>query len=227
MDQSTADDHIATRRRLLGKAALAAPLVAVGTTMAPLSRFFPAAWAQGNGPTDYDLVGFATSMELAIVSLYEQASAKLPADQAAVAAIFQGHHREHASTFSGFFDAANVAAPKTPNPRLVSDFTPKVTAGGDATITALGQLEELAAATHFWAIGIIENTAGAGLFSKVMPVAGQQAVAWELIAGGQPSSAVPNFQTDAAKITPADYPAPAPAPGEAGSGPSGATGKTS
>ncbi|HVX19467.1 MAG TPA: ferritin-like domain-containing protein [Acidimicrobiales bacterium] len=207
MDQSLADDRGPTRRGLLARAAAAAPIVAVGTGMVPLSRFFPAAWAD-EPPTDYDLAGFAQSVELALVTLYDTAAAKAGA-QASLVQSFGQHHQDHADLFGGFFGAAGANPPDKPNAKVVSQFSGQVGAGGAATLKALAQLEEIAAATWQWVLGEFDNSGGAKLFAAVLPVEAQHAVTLGLLTGGSTDTLVPVTQPDTDKLDPAQYPAPA------------------
>jgi hypothetical protein len=207
VDLSDTDDTTATRRGLLAKAAVAAPLVAVGSAMVPLSRFMPSAW--GAGTSDYDLIGWATTVELAIANLYQTAAGKVSGQQQAVVQAFAGHHTQYAAAFAGFFDAASATAPTAPNPKLLADFAGPVAAGGNGTLTALAQLEELAAASWYWVLGQFENAAGSRTFAAILAVEAQHAVTLGLMTGGKPADLVPATQTDAKKITPSDHPAPA------------------
>lgn len=212
-----------TRRGLITKAAAAAPLVAVGSGMVPLSRFFPAAWAD-QPPGDYDLAGFAQSIELALVKLYGTASSKLSGPQAEMASDFLEHHNKHADAFASFFEAAQATPPGAENSKLMLDFQSKVAAGGNGTLSALQQLEELVAATYFWIVGRFVNQSGSQTFSSILAVEGQHAVSLGLLTGGDAKSLVPGFQTEDKKVTPAQYPTPPPKPGasSSGSGSSGA-----
>jgi len=126
-----------------------------------------------------------------------------------VVAAFSLHHHQYASAFAAFFSAANATAPTAANPKLLAAFEAQVTAGGNSTLTALAQLEELAAATWFWILGQFQNQAGAKTFATILVAEGQHAIALGVLAGGKPGASVPTFQDDSKKITPTDYPVPA------------------
>ncbi len=222
MEESVVDEQTPTRRGLLAKAVAAVPLVAVGSGLAPLSRFFPASWASTE-LTDYDLVGFAQTIELAIAKLYSTAASKLSGSQATLASTFGSHHDTAATAFAGFFDAAGATAPGAPNQAFLSAFGGQVAAGGNATLAALAQIEEIAAATSYWAIGQMVNQAGARIFASVLPVAGQHAATLGILTGGSTAGLVPPFQTADKKVTPAEYPPPPPQAG-GGAGGSGSAG---
>lgn len=207
----------ASRRRFITKAAVAAPLVAVGTAALPVTRFLPEAMAAERPGmprvlSDADLTSFALTLELALVELYGSAAktGKLGTTNASVAKAFAGHHTDHADTLTTLVtNLATTAPAQTANAAVLKAFGPVVSGAADenALLDALRQLEEAAAATYTHALGIITNKAAAGTISTILPVEAQHAVVLGTAAKKPTTDYMPPFETEKAALDPATYPA--------------------
>ena len=116
----------ATRRSFLTKAATGGGLLTVGSMVAPISRFVPAATAQ-EAPVsdDVELAMFMAGLELAAVEIYRAAAAtgKLTNAGNQIATMFGGHHQDHADALNEIIgeDAARHGAQRGARRRVRAD----------------------------------------------------------------------------------------------------------
>jgi hypothetical protein len=118
---------------------------------------------------------------------------------AEVARMFAGHHQDHAKALGTL---AGSDAPDAPNAKLVAELTPKISAATTQVAAAqvLYDLEDGAAATYAYALGVLEAWDVAGAASTIMPVEAQHAIVWSQVSArpnsGPPRSTwVPNLQS--------------------------------
>ncbi len=161
-------------------------------------------------PTDDDetLLAFAQSVELVAVAAYQSAidSKKLTdATVAEVAMIFQGHHREHAAAFAAL---AGKAAQDKPNQQLLDAFAPKFKAAADqsALLELAFDLENAAASTYLYALGVVQATEPAQLVGSILPIEADHAVVLGQVLKKDVADYVPEFETASNALKPADYP---------------------
>jgi rubrerythrin len=161
-------------------------------------------------PTDDDLtlLAFAQSVELVAVAAYQSAidSKKLTdATVAEVAMIFQGHHREHAAAFAAL---AGKAAQDRPNQKLLDAFAPKFKAAADQTalLELAYDLENAAASTYLYALGVVQATEPAKLVGSILPIEADHAVVLGQVLKKGVNDYVPEFETASSALKPADYP---------------------
>lgn len=169
--------HKATRRSFLGRAAAGGAVLTLGSTLVPVTRFLPAAWADV-APDDVELVKFAAGLELAAVEIYELAldGGSLSGGAQSVANMFAGHHRQHAETLNtalGEEEAVTKA-----DPAILRQFRSRVTGAENeaAVLQAAYLLEEVAASTHLLAVGTLSDKRNAATVSTILPVESQHAV---------------------------------------------------
>ena len=161
-------------------------------------------------PTDDDLtlLAFAQSVELVAVAAYQTAidSKKLTdATVAEVAMIFRGHHQEHAAAFAGL---AGKAAQDKPNQKLLDTFAPKFKAAADQTalLELAFDLENAAAATYLYALGVVNATEPAQLVGSILPIEADHAVVLGQVLKKDVADYVPELETTSSALKPADYP---------------------
>jgi rubrerythrin len=161
-------------------------------------------------PTDDDLtlLAFAQSVELVAVAAYQTAidSKRLTdATVAEVAMIFQRHHREHAAAFAGL---AGKAAQDKPNQKLLDAFAPKFKAAADQTalLQLAFDLENAAASTYLYALGVINATEPAQLVGSILPIEADHAVVLGQVLKKDVADYVPELETPTSALKPTDYP---------------------
>jgi rubrerythrin len=195
-----------SRRQFLKRAGMGGALLTIGSTLVPISRFMPAAWAS-QGLDDGAIAVFAESVELAAVQAYTAAGAtgKIEAGVLAVATMFASHHQEHAGAFAGL---AGAAATGTPNQKVLDAFGPMIQAAADqaALLEIAYSLEEAAAATYHFALGVLQSADAAAATATILPVESQHAVVLATVLGKTASEYLPSFQNSDKALDPAAYP---------------------
>ncbi len=174
-------------------------LVSAPSTLAPGSSLRSAEVVQ--------LAVFAESVELAAVAAYQLAlDSGLLSDQVAeVAALFQGHHRQHAQLMHGYVGPQAVTLP---NQTLLLAVTPQLeaaTSEPEVLEVAYG-IEEGAAATYLFALGIPLDPLVAAKVAAILPVESQHAVVLGQVIGKPESDFIPPLQTLDGAFDPAQYP---------------------
>lgn len=154
--------------------ASAPPDGAATTTTAPPQR-----------PTTDDeaLLGFAQSVELAAVALYDQAIAAggLSDEVATVVGRVRESHQAYAQALSALLGRA---APGTALEAVVSELSEGFSSGSDAGLAAAAMgLENTAVATHGELVGQLLGTDGAALIASILIVEAHHATALADIAG--------------------------------------------
>jgi rubrerythrin len=157
---------------------------------------------------DLTLLAFAQSLELVAVAAYQTAidSKKLTdATVAEVAMIFQRHHQEHAAAFAAL---AGKAVQDKPNQKLLDAFGPKFKAAADQTalLELAFDLENAAASTYLYALGVVGATEPAQLVGSILPIEADHAVVLGQVLRKNVADYVPEFETTTSALKPADYP---------------------
>ncbi|MBK9181158.1 MAG: ferritin-like domain-containing protein [Acidimicrobiales bacterium] len=182
-----------------------------GTTVpGPTPISAPSTLAPGSSlrsPEVVQLAVFAESVELAAVAAYQLAlDSGLLSDQVAeVAAMFQGHHRQHAQLMHGYVGPQAVTLP---NQTLVQAVVPQIEAAAgepDVLEVAYG-IEEGAAATYLFALGIPLDPLVAAKLAAILPVESQHAVVLGQVIGKPEADYLPPLQTLDGAFDPAQYP---------------------
>ena len=197
-----------TRRQLLGRAAAGGAALAIGSAMVPVRRLLPAAAAQEL--TDVDVASFAASVELAAVDAYQAAiDSGLVTDAAvgAAAATFQSHHAEHAAAFNGLA-VQNGAAEVGSNQAVLAAFGPMLQAATDqaALLEIAYQLEEGAASTYLFALGVLTVPEAYSATATILPIESQHATVLGTVLGKPPSAHLPSFVSTNGALDPAAFP---------------------
>jgi hypothetical protein len=180
-----------SRRSFVKKSGLAAvggTLLATGGGLATVTRLGGLAAAQ-EALTDTVIAGYAQSVELAAVAVYQAVGEKLPAEVAAVGTLFAGHHQDHADAFGAV--AGDDARPE-PNSALVTLATPTLdavaagTIGEELTANILGfakVIENQAAYTYAAAIGLLKDPSYSAATATILPIEAQHAVVLSIALG--------------------------------------------
>jgi hypothetical protein len=198
-----------SRRTFLTGLGLGSAALVVGSAAMPMGKLMPKAWAQTT-PSDGDIATFAASVEYAAVAAY-QAAAKsgLVKNKAVLAAAttFAGHHQQHGDAFKAAGTNPNVTA----NKGVLDMVTPQLTAAkteNDVVALAYG-LENAAAATYIFALGVLTNDKAYNAVASVMPVEAQHAVALGFVLGKtlDDPAFMPSFETKDGALDPAKFPA--------------------
>lgn len=201
--------HRASRRRFLAKAAAGGTLLTVGSFVAPVGRFVPAAFAQSASP-DVDLASFAAGVELALVQTYRVAVdiGKLDAEVSRVARLFGGHHQAHADALNTIVGEDNAVVEA--NTAAVNDFTGQVqgAAGQNAVLEVLFSLEEAAASTYLGAVGTVDDATDAGTLATILPVESQHATVWATVLDKPTNQYLIEFLTTDDAVSASTYPVP-------------------
>ncbi len=195
-----------SRRRFLRTAGLGGAAITVASGLVPVARLLPAAWAQEQ-LTDADLAAFAESVELAAVEAYTASidTGLLDGSVVDVAEIFRGHHRDHAGAFA---DLAGDAATGEANQAVLDVFAPLIgdAADQDALLQVAQDLENGAASTYFYSLGVLQDANAAGAVAIILPVESQHAVVLGQALGQDLAEYVPTFQGQEGALSPTEYP---------------------
>ena len=198
-----------TRRGFLNALGLGSAALVVGSAVMPVGKLVPRAWSQ-TAPSDGDIATFAASVEYAAVAAYEAAAKSGKVKTKAVldaATAFAGQHKEHGDAFKAAGTNPNVAA----NKAVLDMVTPQLTAAkteNDVVALAYG-LENSAAATYIFALGVLTNDKAYNAVASVMPVEAQHAVALGFVLGKtlDDKAFMPSFETKDGALDPAKFPA--------------------
>jgi rubrerythrin len=182
-----------SRRSFMKKAGVSGALITVGSALVPITRFMPAAWAQ-EGPDDAAIAKFAATFERAAVSAYGVAakSGKLSDAAVTVGTLFAKHHTDHALAFEGILKSD----PVEPNSQILADFGPLLQGAADqaAILEIAFTVEQAAAATYLFALGLLDDPANAGATATILPVEAQHAVVLGTILKKDIGAYMPAFQ---------------------------------
>jgi hypothetical protein len=198
-----------TRRGFLTALGLGSAALVVGSAVLPMGKLVPRAWAQTT-PSDGDIATFAASVEYAAVAAYTAAAKSGKVKNKAVldaATAFAGHHQQHGDAFKAAGTNPNIAA----NTAVLDMVTPQLTAAkteNDVVALAYG-LENSAAATYIFALGVLTNDKAYNAVASVMPVEAQHAVALGFVLGKtlDDKAFMPSFETMTGALDPAKFPA--------------------
>ena len=196
------------RRSFLRSAGIGVGALTIGTTALSFTSLLPAAAQEEEEKlTDGDIAAFAESIELAAVEAYKAAAAsgKLQPAVVEVGTMFAAHHQEHASAFAG---ASAGAAKGKPNAKLLTTVGDQLKGAGDqeAILKIAYDLEEAAAATYLFGLGVLESTTALQLAASILPVESQHAVVLGSALGMPADEYVPSFQTTDKAVDPAKFP---------------------
>jgi len=161
---------------------------AATTTTAPARR-----------PTDGDvsLLGFAQTLELAAVALYDQAlGGDAVADQASLLATLRESHQAYAQVLSGFLGTKADGVASTD---VVEQFGDGFGGSLDDVLAAAYALETTALATHTELVGQLEGTEGAALLSSILVAEARHATVLADLAGADLDA---QLMSDAAALEP-------------------------
>ena len=197
-----------TRRQLRGRAAAGGAMLSFGSALVPVSRLLPAAAAQE--VTDVDLARFAASVELAAVDAYQNAiDSGLVTDQAVASAAttFQSHHAEHAAAFNGLA-TANGADEAGSNQAVLAAFGPQLEAAADQTalLEIAYSLEEGAASTYLFALGVLTVPEAYSAVATILPIESQHATVLGTVLGKGADEYLPSFVNTDQALDPAEFP---------------------
>jgi rubrerythrin len=204
----TAQQHGSSRRQLLGRAAAGGAMLTLGSALVPVTRLLPAAAAQEL--TDVDVARFAASVELAAVDAYQAAiDSGLVTDAAvgAAATTFQSHHAEHAAAFNGLV-TANGGEEAGSNQAVLAAFGPMLQSAADqaALLEIAYQLEEGAASTYLFGLGVLTVREAYSAVATILPIESQHATVLGTVLGKAPGDYLPSFINTDAALNPADFP---------------------
>ena len=198
-----------SRRKFLAGFGLGSAALVVGSAVMPVGKLVPRAWSQTT-PSDGDIAIFAASVEYAAVAAYEAAAKSGKVKTKAVlaaATAFAAQHKEHGDAFKAAAAKADVAA----NKGVLDMVTPQLTAAkteNDVVALAYG-LENAAAATYIFALGVLSSEKAYNAVASVMPVEAQHAVALGFVLGKSldDTAFMPPFETANGALDPAKFPA--------------------
>ncbi len=198
-----------SRRKFLAGVGAGSAALVIGSAVLPVNRFLPRAWSQA-APSDGDIATFAASVEYAAVAAYQAAAKSGKIKNKAVldaATAFAGQHQQHGDAFKAAGTNPNVAANKGVLDMVSGQLTATKTEN-DVVALAYG-LENTAAATYIFALGVLTNEAAYNAVASVMPVEAQHAVALGLVLGKplDEKGFLPSFETQDGKLDPAKFPA--------------------
>jgi Ferritin-like domain len=198
-----------SRRKFLAGLGAGSAALVIGSAVMPVGRLVPRAWSQA-APSDGDIATFAASVEYAAVAAYQAAAKSNKIKNKAildVATAFAGQHQQHGDAFKAAGTNKNVMA----NKGVLDMVTPQLTAAkaeNDVVALAYG-LENAAAATYIFALGVLTTEGAYNAVASVMPVEAQHAVALGLVLGKplDEKGFLPSFETKDGALDPAKFPA--------------------
>lgn len=197
----------ANRRQFLKRAGLGGVALTIGSQVVPLKSLLLPAAAQ-DAPSDKDIAAFAASFEFAAVEAYKAAAAsgkvKTPAVGEA-AGKFAGHHMEHGQAF------ANYAGREIkPNQKILEMVGGQLQAAGDekAVIELAYGLENAAASTYLFGLGVLQDPAAFKAAASILPVESEHAIVLGMALGKdlKDEQFMPAFEKTDQALDPSKFP---------------------
>ena len=198
-----------SRRKFLAGVGAGSAALVIGSAVMPIGRLVPRAWSQA-APSDGDIATFAASVEYASVAAYQAAAKSGKVKTKAIldaATAFAGQHQQHGDAFKAAGTNPNVKENKGVLDMVSKQLTDAKTEN-DVVALAYG-LENAAAATYIFALGVLNSEAAYNAVASVMPVEAQHAVALGLVLGKSldEKGFLPVFETKDGALDPAKFPA--------------------
>lgn len=197
------------RRKFLtgvGAAGAGGALLTIGNAVSPVGSLLSPAGAQAL--TDTDIAVFAASVEYAAVAAYGAAADSGKVTTPAVgeaAALFADHHQQHGDAFAAFAGTTPDA-----NPGLLEMVGGQIGDAADenAIVEIAFGVENAAAATYLFALGVLEDQAAIDATASILPVEAQHAVALGFVLGKalDDPDLMPSFETSDNALDPAALP---------------------
>lgn len=202
-----------SRRGFLGRVAVGGATLAVGSQIAPLPGLSGIAGAQEEDgeaelTEDEKLVAHLASLSLAAAQGYALAvdpdSSPISEPVVEVIRVFGANH----STQAAALNTLLPVAVENPNATLQEELASSIGAANDqgARLEVLRQMEESIAATHYVALGAIEDQNDAKTVAAALPVVGQQAVVLGSLAAIPAAELVPDQQGATGSLPITSYP---------------------
>jgi hypothetical protein len=202
-----------SRRAFLTKVAVGGAALTLGSQLVPATRLLPVSGAQEEEialTADEELVEFLVSLGMAVAEVYKAAVAgtanALPEPTVELAQAFGNHHTQQASALLlGVLPEGHAVVA---NPSIVTEQTDLLDTASDTTgvLTALRDLEDRVAATHFAAIASLESQVDARLVATALPVVAQHAAVLSTLITDDLDVVLPETQTDEGAFVAADHP---------------------
>lgn len=198
-----------SRRRFLAGAAGGGALLTIGSAVTPIGRLLTPAGAQDT-PSVADIAVFAASVEYAAVAAYGAAADSGKVTTPAVgeaATLFADHHQQHGDAFAALVQRDDIA----PNPGLLEAVGSQIGAAADeaAVLEIAYGVENAAAATYLFALGVVDDVTAAEAMASILPVEAQHAITLGFVLGKtlDDPTLMPPFETTDEALDPAELPA--------------------
>lgn len=193
-----------SRRQFLAEVGAASALLTIGSAVVPIRSLIPAAYAQ----TDVVIAQFLAGIEYAAVEAYQAAgvSGKIKTKAVTDAATkFADHHRQAGDAFK-----ALAGSEVAPNKTLLDMVGGQLTAAKDerAVVEIAYGLENSAAATYLFALGVLTEPKAVETSASVLPIVAQHAIALGTVLGKSVDDAtfMPAFEKSDGSLDPGKYP---------------------
>jgi hypothetical protein len=200
-----------SRRQFLVGVGVGGAALAIGSAVLPMNKLVRSGIrpAYGQTPSDGDIATFAASVEYAAVAAYKAAAASGKVKTKAVldaATAFAMQHQQHGDAFKAAGTNKGVGA----NKALLDAVSPQLTQAADekAVVEIAYGLENSAAATYLFALGVLQTPAAYEAVASVLPVEAQHAIALGFVLGKPltDQTLMPAFEKQDAALSPAKYP---------------------
>lgn len=194
-----------SRRRFLRDAGLGGAALTIGSAVLPFGRLITPAAAQEL--SEADIARFAASLEYAAVGAYQAAveTGRLSQPVVEAGTTFAGHHQDHGDAFAAF-----VGEEVPANQTVLDTFGPMIAGAADeaAIVDIAFQVENAAASTYLFALGVLTDQDAVNAVASILPVEAQHAVALGFVLGRDVTDAdlMPSFEPLDKALDPAQFP---------------------
>jgi hypothetical protein len=158
--------------------------------------------------SDTDAAAFAAGVELAAITLYRQAvgNPQLGEEAISVCNQFMRHHGDHAASFNDLLDQPIAG---DGNASILAMYRPLLDGARNerAILDVAHGLEEMMAATHLDALGILTDSTAAASTATIQGVECQHAVVLGTILGRPLEKLCPDFDQVRDAFDPGTFPA--------------------
>jgi rubrerythrin len=197
-----------SRRQFLIRAGIASTAITIGSQVLPMSSLWSPAF--GQALTDEDIAGYAASVEYAAVAAYKAGAAKIKnPDALAAATMFLQQHKEHGDAFQA--NSGGKVAKDQANETLVTAIGGQIGQAADekAVLTIAYTVENAAAATYQFALGVLKAAPYRALTASILPIEAGHAAVLGLVLGYDPSANadwLPKTQSETGALDPTKNP---------------------
>jgi hypothetical protein len=198
-DNGVSEASLVSRRRafqLAGAAALSATALATALSSSARAEITLPTNDTALDDADRALVGYAVSLELACVALYDAMIPKVSGDVKALGETLRNHHDVHGKACAALAGSAN---PNVANATMLAEYIEGFT---NADVATAWDVEERMVASHLFLLGVVKGTKASETLAAIINADAAHAAVLASLSG---NPALVEVERTAGVFAPADY----------------------